>query len=140
MRIDKYLWCVRLFKTRAEASDGVKRGKVMVNAKSVKPAYEVKLGDTLSVRRPLLTLTVQVRDLPKSRVGAKLVALYVEDLTPRSEYDRLSAPRGLNGPTRDPGAGRPTKKERRELDALFTETPEWLLDDEDEVDTDAVDL
>lgn len=131
MRIDKYLWCVRLFKTRSDAGDAIKRGKVTVNANQVKPSYEVKEGDLLGVKRPQLTITVQVKDTPRSRVGAKLLTQYVEDRTPQSEYDRLTAPSGFNGPMREPGTGRPTKKERRELDNLLSNYAQWLDEDDD---------
>lgn len=119
IRLDKYLWAVRIFKTRSDAADAIRNNRVTVNNSYAKPSREVKIGDILAVRRQAVTYQYKVLDLVSSRQGAKLVPNYCLDITPQEELDKLNAPRETIFVFRDRGTGRPTKKERRDLDALM---------------------
>ena len=119
IRLDKYLWAVRIFKTRSDAADAIRNNRVTVNNSYAKPSREVKIGDILAVRRQAVTYQYKVLDLVSSRQGAKLVPNYCLDITPQEELDKLNAPRETIFVFRDRGTGRPTKKERRELDSLM---------------------
>ena len=121
IRLDKYLWAVRIFKTRSDAADAVRNNRVMVNNAYAKPSREVKIGDLISVRRQAVTYLYKVLDLVSSRQGAKNVPQYCLDITPQEELDKLNAPRETIFVFRDRGTGRPTKKERREIDSLMEE-------------------
>ena len=121
-RIDKWLWAVRLFKTRTLAAEACRKGKVRVRENLVKASREIKIGDVIEVQLSDLTRTVRVIRNLENRVGAKSVADFAEDLTPAREYLRQIENRRLAAPKRPAGAGRPTKKERRDLDA-FKEGP-----------------
>ncbi len=114
VRIDKWLWCVRLFKSRSMATAACTAGKVRINGDPVKPSRGTRVGETFAVTTGQLTRTVKVLALLEQRVGAKLVPDYLEDLTPASEYLK---PREPN--LRAPGTGRPTKKQRRQLEGLW---------------------
>lgn len=118
-RIDKWLWAVRLFKTRAAASDACRAGSVEIAGLPVKPAREVRAGDLIVVRQGLVTRTLRAIASPRSRVGAKLVAIYCEDLTPPAEFEKGREQRVQQVLAREKGSGRPTKRDRRELDRLF---------------------
>ncbi len=128
IRLDKYLWAVRIFKTRSDAADAVRNNRVTVNNSYAKPSREVKIGDIIAVRRQAVTYQYKVLDLVSSRQGAKLVPNYCLDITPQEELDKLNAPRETIFVFRDRGTGRPTKKERRELDSLM----EGMFYDEEE--------
>ena len=119
VRLDKYLWAVRIFKTRSDAADAVRNNKVTVNDAYAKPSREVKIGDRIAVRRQLVTYSYKVVALVSSRQPAKNVPLYCLDTTPQEELDKLVAPRETVFVFRERGTGRPTKKERRELDDLM---------------------
>jgi len=119
IRLDKYLWAVRVFKTRSDAAEAIRNNKVTVNGSTVKPSREVRVGDVVAVRRTLMTNTYKVTDLVSSRQPAKNVPLYCTDLTPESETQKLHIPRETIFVTRDRGTGRPTKKERRDIDSLM---------------------
>ena len=119
VRLDKYLWAVRIFKTRSDAADAVRNNKVTVNDAYAKPSREVKIGDRIAVRRQLVTYSYKVVDLVSSRQPAKNVPLYCLDTTPQEELDKLVAPRETVFVFRERGTGRPTKEERRELDDLM---------------------
>ena len=119
LRLDKYLWSIRVFKTRSEATDACKGNKVQVNGVPSKPSKEVKVGDILVVRKGPVELTYRVKAALHNRVGAALVSEYAENLTPEAELDKLHAPKEIFFVKRDKGAGRPTKKDRRTLDALW---------------------
>ena len=119
IRLDKYLWAVRIFKTRSDAADAVRNNKVTVNGSYAKPSREVKLGDVIAVRKQQVTYSYKVLDLVSSRQPAKNVPLYCLDITPQEELAKLDAPRETIFVFRDRGTGRPTKKERRELDSLM---------------------
>lgn len=121
-RIDKWLWSVRIYKTRSDAADACRSGKVTVNGTTCKPSREVKERDILTVRKfPTMTHTWRVEALVSSRQPAKNVHLYATDLTPQSELDKLNLPRETIFVSRDRGTGRPTKKERRQIDGLMDE-------------------
>ncbi len=132
VRVDKYLWCVRLFKTRSLATQSTKTNKVLVNGEVVKPAKEVKVGDTIDVRKNNIWIKIKVTQLLKNRVGAKLVSDYYKDITPQEELDKLEALRIRLVQNRPKGMGRPTKKERRDMEDLVDDWSHWdeLEDDE----------
>ncbi len=119
IRLDKYLWAVRIFKTRSDAADAVRNNKVTVNGSYAKPSREVKLGDVIAVRKQQVAYSYKVLDLVSSRQPAKNVPLYCLDITPQEELAKLNVPRETIFVFRDRGTGRPTKKERRELDSLM---------------------
>ena len=119
IRLDKYLWAVRIFKTRSDAADAVRNNKVTVNGSCAKSSREVKLGDVIAVRKQQVTYSYKVLDLVSSRQPAKNVPLYCLDITPQEELAKLNVPRETIFVFRDRGTGRPTKKERRELDSLM---------------------
>lgn len=118
-RIDKYLWAIRVFKTRSEAADACKSGKVKVNQLEAKPSRDVKENDLITVRKGSVFFTWRVIVPIDKRVGAALVPQYAEDLTPDQEREKLNAPFETIFMRRDRGTGRPTKKERRTLDRLL---------------------
>ncbi len=119
IRADKYLWAIRIFKTRSEASDACNGGKVKIGGASVKASKTVKVGDILEIRKGPLTLTYRVLKLSGSRMGAALVPDFAENLTPESELQKMHAPRETVYIQRDKGSGRPTKKDRRQIDELM---------------------
>lgn len=121
VRIDKYVWAIRCFKTRSEATEACKGNKVQINGTPVKPSKEVRIGDVIAVRKGIIQYTYKVLQLTENRMGAQLVPDFAENLTPQSELDKAHAPRETFFVKRDRGTGRPTKKERRELDALWSE-------------------
>lgn len=121
IRLDKYLWAVRVFKTRSDAAEAIRNNKVTVNGAWAKPSREVKIGDVIAVRKQAVTYSYKVLDLVSSRQPAKQVAAYCLDITPQEERDKLNVPRETIFVFRDRGTGRPTKKERRELDGLMEE-------------------
>lgn len=118
IRIDKWLWAVRLFKTRTQASDACKGGKVKMEGVNLKPSREVKAGDMLEVHHNHIKRTVKVKVAAKNRVAAKLVPDLMEDLTPAEEFEKLEMMNKLNQEKRDRGMGRPTKKDRRDIDRM----------------------
>lgn len=119
VRLDKYLWAVRIFKTRSDAADAVRNNRVLVNDAYAKPSREVKVGDVISVKKMPVVYQYRVVELVSSRQPAKNVPMYATDITPQSELDKLNVPRETIFIVRDRGTGRPTKKERRELDSLM---------------------
>ena len=121
VRMDKWLWAARLFKTRAIATDAIKGGKVKMNDTPVKPSSEVKEGDVIQVQIEQLHKEVQVKSLIKNRVPAKMVPEVYTDLTPKEEYERIEFMHAYKGEYRDRGAGRPTKKERRMIEKIKEE-------------------
>ncbi|MCT4624275.1 MAG: S4 domain-containing protein [Schleiferiaceae bacterium] len=118
MRIDKYLWCVRLFKTRSLAADQVKTKKVMLDGEFVKASREVKEGQKITVKHHGYDQEYEILGWPKSRVGAKLVELYLKEITSPENIERKEFLQLAKNYTRRKGLGRPTKKERREWDDL----------------------
>lgn len=128
VRLDKYLWAVRIFKTRNDAADAIRNNKVSVNGNTCKPSREVKIGDEITVRRMPVVYSYKVLDYVSSRQPAKNVPQFCLNTTPQEELDKLVAPRETVFVFRDRGTGRPTKKERREIDALM----DGFYDAEDE--------
>lgn len=120
LRIDKWLWAVRLYKTRTIAAESCRTGKVKFNGEPVKASRDIHPGDIFVVKTELMTKTVRVKALIHNRVGAKLVPDYLEDLTPPEEFERLLLKKEMNYEKRDRGSGRPTKKERRDIGKLKT--------------------
>ena len=116
MRIDKYLWCVRYYKTRNMATTACKKGHVRVNNDLVKPGRNIYPMDKIGVRINQINYQLVVQDIPKSRVGAKLVDIYRTDTTPKSEFESQELLKYSKGYYREKGEGRPTKKDRREID------------------------
>ena len=136
-RIDKWLWAMRVFKTRTNATDACKKGRVSMGGTNVKPSRTVKAGDVIDVRKPPITYTFKVIAIPPGRLGAKLVPEYLENLTPQSQYDLLEMTRISGFVDRRKGLGRPTKRDAREMasfkEANFT-ADNFFLDWEDDAD------
>lgn len=128
MRVDKYLWCVRYFKTRSIATEACKKGHIKIRGESVKPSREVYPGDTLHIRKNQINYVIEVLDIPKSRVGAKLLSVYCVDKTPAENLEKLELVKYAQDYYRKKGVGRPTKKDRREIDDF--------LDDDEVIDFD----
>ncbi|MBO2545931.1 RNA-binding S4 domain-containing protein [Salegentibacter sp. BDJ18] len=122
MRVDKFLWCVRYFKTRSIATNACKQGKVKVDGANVKPSKEIFPNDKLTVRKNQIDYQIEVLDLPPSRVGAKLVNLYIIDVTPKEAFEKLELLKYSKDYYRKKGTGRPTKKDRRDIDDWFENT------------------
>ena len=118
-RIDKYLWAIRVFKTRSDATDACKGGKIRINGADIKPSKGVRPGDIITARKGAITYTYRVIALIDKRQGAKSVPLYAENITPQEELDKLKAPVETFFLKRDRGAGRPTKQERRQMESLW---------------------
>ncbi len=118
VRIDKWLWAVRLYKTRSKAAEACKGGKIKTKGVSVKPSRDIKVGEVLDVHVQGIKKSVKVLQATKNRVSAKLVPDLMEDLTPREELEKLKMLQQVNYERRERGAGRPTKKERRILEKL----------------------
>lgn len=130
MRVDKYLWCVRYYKTRNMVTEACKKNHVTVNGQVAKASREVFPGDTVTFRKDQITYTISVLDLPPNRVGAKLVDLYRKDNTPPEAFAHLEMLRHSQDYYRRAGEGRPTKKDRRDLDDFG----DSISDDWDEQD------
>jgi ribosome-associated heat shock protein Hsp15 len=118
-RIDKWLWCVRAYKTRSEAAEACKSGRVKVNEVEAKASRELKVGDVVSFRKAPVSYAYRVAGFPKSRISAKLVHEFANDETPQEEVNKLHVNRLTIFVQREKGTGRPTKKERRQLDSLM---------------------
>ena len=121
MRIDKYLWCVRYFKTRSLATVACKKGQVKVNDDVVKPSREIYATDKIIVKKDQINYRLTVNDVPESRVGAKLVDIYRTDTTPKSEFEANELLKYSRDYYRKKGTGRPTKKDRRDIDGFYDE-------------------
>ena len=116
MRIDKYLWCVRYYKTRSIATQACQKGHITINGQQVKPSRDVLPGDKITVRRDQINYILTVLDIPANRVGPKLVDIYRRDDTPAEAFAHLEMLRLSKEHYRAKGQGRPTKKDRRDLD------------------------
>ena len=125
MRVDKFLWCVRYFKTRSIATNACKQGKIRLEDEILKPSKDVFPGDKLWVRKNQINYELEILDLPKSRVGAKLVNIYIHDITPKEAFEKLDLLKYSKDYYRKKGTGRPTKKDRRDID-------DWIEDKKDE--------
>ena len=130
-RIDKWLWAARVYKTRSIAVDAIKNGRVTIDGNVVKPSHTIKAGEIVSVRKPPITYSFKVLACIESRVGAKLIPQVYENVTDPPEYEKLEMSRISGFVDRQRGTGRPTKKERRQLDA-FTDPLMFGWDDDDE--------
>jgi ribosome-associated heat shock protein Hsp15 len=121
VRIDKWMWATRLFKTRTVAADACRKKRVLMNGIGVKPSRMIQVGDVLQIRKPPVTFSFKVLALAENRMGAKLVSQYLENVTPPEQYELLEMSKISGFVDRARGMGRPTKKERRELEE-FTDT------------------
>lgn len=140
-RIDKWMWAARIFKTRTVAAEACKKGRVCINGAQAKPARMIKPGDIIQVKKPPITYSFKVLQAIEKRVGAKLVPEIMENVTTPDQYELLEMSKISGFVNRAKGMGRPTKKDRRDLDDFFT--PEYIddefdfdFDDEDENDDD----
>lgn len=115
-RIDKWLWAARIFKTRSIAADACKNGRVTIHSSTLKPSHLIHEGEVVSVRKPPVTYSFLVKKCIEQRVGAKLLADIYENVTPKEQYDLLEMSRISGFVDRQKGTGRPTKKDRREMD------------------------
>lgn len=150
VRIDSFLWAVRIFKTRSTAQDACRKGRVAINDVTAKPAKMVMAGDIISVRKPPVTLSFKVLQTTTNRMGAKLVPEYILNVTPPEQYELLEMKRMSGYVDRAQGLGRPTKRERRDLEQflqapvidepLLEEWDEETLDDDEEQDNPSSDL
>jgi len=116
LRIDKFIWAVRLFKTRSLSASEIKAGNVLINEENIKASQSVKVGDVIKVKRNPIWRSYKVKELLKRRVGAKLVDQYIAEVTPAAEIEKLEMMKMMPGFDRRKGEGRPTKRERREID------------------------
>jgi ribosome-associated heat shock protein Hsp15 len=116
LRIDKYVWAVRLTKTRSQASELISKGKIKINEMDVKPSRDIKTGDTINIHKNSAVFSYKVLELLEKRVGPKLVSIYIEDITPIEEVEKFKSYQEAQRVYRDMGTGRPSKKDRRSLD------------------------
>lgn len=121
MRIDKYLWCVRYFKTRSLATTACKKGQVKINDDVVKPSREVYIGDKIMVRKNQINYLLTVNDIPENRISAKLVDIYRTDTTPKETFEAQELLKYSKDYYRKKGVGRPTKKDRRDIEGFHDE-------------------
>lgn len=119
VRVDKWLWAVRQYKTRSQATEACDQGRISILDQSVKPSRLIKAGDEIHIRRTGLTRRLKVLQVTENRLNAKLVPEFIQDLTPQEEIDAYKARATRITIYREPGTGRPTKRERRTLDDFF---------------------
>lgn len=119
VRVDKWLWAVRVFKTRSLATEACKKGRVIIDNISVKPSRIIKIGDIVMVKKMPVTYSYKVLQLSEKRMGAKLVPDFMEDITTKEELEILDIQKNMGWFNREKGTGRPTKKERRDMDDFF---------------------
>lgn len=132
MRIDKFLWSIRFYKTRSIAADEIKKNRVFIGENAVKSSREVKSGDEIRIRKNQIDYKIKVLDISKSRVGAKLVADFVKDITDPHQYEILKIRKSTQDYYRNKGEGRPTKKDRREMDGFISDSgSSEMMDEED---------
>lgn len=134
MRIDKYLWCVRYYKTRTLATTACKKGHIRVNQEIVKPSREVYAQDTIELRKDQINYKIVVNDIPESRVGAKLVDIYRTDITPKEQFEAQELLKYSKDYYRKKGVGRPTKKDRRDIDD-FTDDSSTNINSHRDIDS-----
>ncbi|MBK5722603.1 RNA-binding S4 domain-containing protein [Dysgonomonas sp. Marseille-P4677] len=133
VRIDKWLWAVRLFKTRSIAIEACKKGRITIKGIAIKPSRMIKIGDVIEVRRAPIVYSFEVLGLSENRMGAKLVPGFMKDVTPASQLEILELSKMSGFVDRARGTGRPTKKDRRELDQFaedYTFFDDWDFDEE----------
>ena len=121
MRIDKYLWCVRYYKTRSLATSACKKGQIRINDNIVKPSREVYIGDKIGVRKNQINHKLKINDIPESRMSAKLVDIYRTDITPKDAFAAQDTLKYSKDYYRKKGVGRPTKKDRRDIEGYQDE-------------------
>jgi len=131
MRIDKFLWCVRFYKTRSIAADEIKKNRVSIGNQTVKSSREVKEGDLIKIRKNQIDYQIKVTQIPKSRLGAKLVPLHIEDKTDKEQYDILKQRNLSQEHYRNKGEGRPTKKDRRDIEDFVDDGSHGDMEDGD---------
>ena len=119
VRVDKWLWAVRVYKTRSLATEACKKGHVSIGDSTLKPSRMVKVGEIVRVRKAPITKSLKILALAEKRMSAKLILDFVEDVTPAEEIELLEMQKNMRWIARDRGTGRPTKKDRRELDDFF---------------------
>jgi len=124
MRLDKLLWCVRYYKTRSIATEACKKNRIKVNGEVAKASREVVPSDVIEVRKDQIDYRFEILQIPKSRIGAKLVSLHIVDKTPKEELEKLELRKLSQDYYRERGEGRPTKKDRRDLDEFIGDEPE----------------
>ena len=130
VRVDKYLWAMRIYKTRSIATDACKCGRVKINDVEVKPSRMFHVGDVFTVRKGPITYTYRILQLWGNRLGAKMVPEYLQDITPKEQLELLELARYAAQSGRDRGTGRPTKKDRREIEQFFSDDYNYLLDED----------
>ena len=121
MRIDKYLWCIRIFKTRNLATIACKKGQIKMNDTNIKPSKEVFGNEIITIRKNQINYKIQILDIPKSRIGAKLVDLHRKDITPKEEFEKTELLKYSKDYYRKKGTGRPTKKDRRDIETYTSD-------------------
>ena len=126
VRVDKWLWAVRVFKTRSIATEACKKGRVSIGGVTIKPSRTIRVGEVITVRKPPIEYSFRVLQLLASRGGAKRVAEFMENVTPQAQYELLELQRVSGFVDRAKGLGRPTKKDRRDLDQFAEDLPEGM--------------
>lgn len=129
MRIDKFLWSVRFYKTRSISAEEIKKNRVSIGGQVVKSSREVREGDVIEIRKNQIDYKIKVLQIPKSRLGAKLVPLHIVDMTDKEQYELLKMRKLSQDYYRQKGEGRPTKKDRRDMDD-FLDNEDWEDDEE----------
>lgn len=137
MRVDKFLWSIRFYKTRSIATEKIKKDRVSIGGQVVKASREIKEGDVITIRKNQINYTIKVLQIPKSRIGAKLVPLHIVDMTEKEQYELLKMRMLSQDYYRQKGEGRPTKKDRRDMDDFMemdgeTDWGNFFLNEEDE--------
>ena len=133
IRVDKYLWAMRIYKTRSIATDACKCGRVKMNGVEIKPSRAFHVGDVFTVRKGPITYTYRILQLASNRLGAKMVPEYLQDITPREQLELLELARYAAQSGRDRGTGRPTKKDRRDIEQFFSDDYDYFLDEDDDL-------
>ena len=136
VRVDKYLWAMRIYKTRSIATDACKCGRVKMNGVEVKPSRMFHVGDIFTVRKGPITYTYRILQLWGNRLGAKMEPEYLQDITPKEQLELLELARYAAQSGRDRGTGRPTKKDRRDIEQFFSDDYNYLLDEDDYLEED----
>ena len=134
VRVDKYLWAMRIYKTRSIATDACQCGRVKMNGVEVKPSRMFHVGDIFTVRKGPITYTYRILQLWGNRLGAKVVPSYLEDITPPEQLELLELARYAAQSGRDRGTGRPTKKDRREIEQFFSDDYNYLFDEDYDIE------
>ncbi|UCA59334.1 RNA-binding S4 domain-containing protein [Chryseobacterium rhizoplanae] len=142
MRIDKFLWSIRFYKTRSIAAEEIKKNRVSIGTSTIKSSKEVKEGDIIKIRKNQIDYKIKVLQIPKSRIGAKLVPLHIQDVTDKEQYELLKLRKMTQDYYRNKGEGRPTKKDRRDMDdyvgndidADFTDWDDFFGETDDETE------